>query len=284
LWGHLEHPDTWAVFSDAARNADGRILNGVVRIPADRLSENSRRRLVELLAGLASHSDAVIRLAVLQRFSDLPLPDGEGRLLHTALTSLTAASPDERASAARVIAAIAAPSDAPAVAAAVGTMRAQRRPLHDFVHVVTAQSVTSAPIRRRLTPLARAVLDVLRTDPITAGLRLTIAAGILGVEEFVEELKSLVDGDIPVSAVASDAITAIEQFGQTINRTKLPQLETRLAAADDPHLRLLALNTLIVQARDHDRWDEDRSSRLNAYRSDPAPLVAIRAQFFFEAD
>ena len=94
----------------------------------------------------------------------------------------------------------------------------------------------------------------------------------------------MIDGSFPISAVAAEAIAAIEQFGQTVNRKNLPQLEARLAAADDPHLRLLAFNALLVQARDHNRWDEARRSRLNAYRNDPAPLVAIRAQFFFDAD
>ena len=284
LWDHLEHPETWQFLSEAAQSVDGQILNGVVRIPTDRLSENARRQLIALLTGLARHPDAVIRLVVLQRFIDLPLPDSEGQLLQASLNSLTAASPDEREAAARVITANATPLDAPAVAAAVAKMCEQRRPLHDFVRVVCTQAATNTPIRRRLTPIARAVLDVLRTDPITAGLRLTLAAGLLGVEEFELELKGLIDGNFPISAVAAEAIAAIEQFGQTTNRTKLPQLEARLAAADDSYLRLLAFHALLVQARDHHRWDEVRRSRLNAYRIDPAPLVAIRAQFFFEAD
>jgi hypothetical protein len=284
LWDHLEHPETWTVLTAAARSADGQILNGVVRIPADRLSENARRHLIELLTGLASHPDAVIRMAVLQRFIDLPLPDSEGQLLQAALTSLTAASPDERVSAALAITANATALDAQVIASAVGKMRVQRRPLHDFVRVVSAQAATNAAIRRRLTPMARAVLDALRTDPITAALRLTLTAGILGVDEFEQELKALIDDNVPISAVAAEAIAAIEQFGQTTNRTKLPQLEARLAAADDSHLRLLAFNALVVQARDHNRWDEVRCRRLNGYRNDPAPLVGIRAQFFFDAD
>ncbi len=284
LWDHLEHPETWTILEDAARSVDGQILSGVVRIPADRLSENSRRRLIGLLAGLASHPDAVIRLAVLQRFIDLPLPDREGRLLQAALTSLSATSPDERESAAQVITANATPHDAPAIATAVAKMGTQRRPLHDFVSVVAGRTMPDAPIRRRLAPMARAVVDALRSDPITAGVRLTLTSALLGVEEFEQELKALIDSNVPISAVAPEAIAAIERFGQTMNRTKLPMLETRLAASQDPHLRLLAFNALLEQARDYHRWDEARRSRLDAYRNDPALLVAIRAQFFFDAD
>lgn len=284
LWDHLEHPETWTILNEAACSADGQILNGVVRIPADRLSENARGQLIELLTGLASHPDAVIRLAVLQRFIDLPLPDSQGRLLQTALTSLVAASRDERISAAQVIAANATPEDAPAIAAAVAKLRAQRRPLHDFLQVVSTQAVSNAPIRRRLAPMARAVVDTLRSDPITAGLRITLAAAVLGIEEFEQELNAMIEGNFPISAVAPEAMAAIEQFGQTIHRAKLPELESRLAAVDDPHMRLLAFNALRVQACDHNRWDEPRRNRLIAFRNDPAPVVAIRAQFFFDAD
>ncbi|MBS0262307.1 MAG: hypothetical protein JSS02_10185 [Planctomycetes bacterium] len=282
LWDHLEHSETWSVLTAAARSSDGQILNGVVRIPADRLSESARRKLIELLTSLASHPDAVVRLAVLQRFIDLPLPDTEGRLVQTALNSLAAASPDERKSAALVIAAIATPSEAPAIAAAVAQL--ERRPLRDFVVNVATQAATNGPIRRRLSPTARAVRDSLRADPITAGLRLTLTAGILGVEEFSQELQGMIDANVPVAAVAAEAIAAIEQFGQSAERTKLPHLEATLAESEDSNLRWLAFQALLAQARDHRRWDEDRCSRLSKYRNDPAPLVAICAQFFFDAD
>jgi hypothetical protein len=284
LWDHLERPETWPLLTQAAQSTDGQILNGVVRIPADRLSVNSRRRLIDLLAGLASHPDAIVRRAVLQRFIDLPLPDDEGRLMQTALTALSAASPDERASAARVIAANATPMDAARIAAAIGQLRDRRRPLHDFVRVFTAEAVANSPRRRRLGPTARAVLETLRMDPITAGLRLKLAAAILGVEGFEPELQKLIDDRFPISAIFEEASAAIEQIGQTTHRTKLHQLEARLSAADDPHLRLLAFVALTVQARDPTRWDEIRCARLNGYRNDPAPLVAIRAQFLFDAD
>jgi hypothetical protein len=260
------------------------MLNGIVRIPTDRLSENARRQLVELLAGLASHPDAIIRLAVLQRFIDMPVQDSEGLLLQTSLRSLTAASPDERRLAAQVIAANATSLDAPAIAAAVANMGSQRRALYDFASVISVQAATNAPLRRRLTQPTRAILDAIRSDPITAGIRLALTAAILGLEDFEQELKSLSDSKVAISAVVAEAIAAIKLFGQTMDRAKLPQLEARLAAAEDPHLRLLAFNALLVQAGDHNRWDAARCSRLNAYRNDPAPLVAIRAQFCFDAD
>ena len=135
-------------------------------------------------------------------------------------------------------------------------------------------------MRRRFGAIAAAVLESLRGDPVTAGLRLKLAAGILGPEAFELELQRLVGDDVPISAVAGEATAAVEQIGKTRERAKLQQLEVRLAAADDPHLRLLAFTALLAQARDHIRWDEVRRSRLSAYRNDPAPLVAIRPVLF----
>jgi hypothetical protein len=284
LWDHLEHPEAWAILTEAAQSTDGQILNGVVRIPADRLSDGSRRKLIDLLAGLARHPDVIIRLTVLRRFIEMPLPENEGRLIQTALASLTAASSDEREVAAKVIATNSSANDAPRIADIVGKMRDQRRPLHDFVRFVTADALADAPKRRRLEPMARLVLESLRVDPITAGLRLKFAAGILGADGFEQELQKLVDDAFPISAIIQEATAAIEQIGQTTKRSQLAEVENRLASSDDPHLRLLAFIALLTQAGDHKRWDDARRGRLAGYRNDPAPLVAIRAQYCFDAD
>jgi hypothetical protein len=204
--------------------------------------------------------------------------------MQTALNALSALSVDERTLAARVIAANATNNDAARIEAAVAKIREQRRPLHDFIRAITAEAQANAPMRRRLAPMARAVVESLRSDLVTAGLRLTVAGTILGAEGFEVELQALIDGKFPISAVIQEATAAIGHIAQTPSRTKLPQLESRLAQADDAHLRLLGFIALLAQARDHDRWNDVRRARLDSYRKDSAPLVAIRAQFFFEAD
>jgi hypothetical protein len=200
------------------------------------------------------------------------------------LAALTANSIDERMLAARVIAANATTNDAVSIQATVAKLREQRRALYDFVRVVAAEAATNAPMRRRLTLMAQAVLESLRSDPVTAGLRLTLAVAILGAEGFETELQTLVDSKFPIAAIVQEAIAAVEQIGQMPSRTKLPQLESRLAASEDPHLRVLAFVALLTQARDHNRWNAARRARLAVYRKDLAPAVAVRAQFFFEAD
>ena len=282
LWDHLERPEAWAILAESAAETDGQILNGVVRIPADRLSETSRRRLIDLLVGLTNHPDAMIRLAVFRRFIEMPFPDPEGRLILKALVSLSAISPDEREAAAKLVAVNASAKDANPVAETVDVLRERRRPLHDLVQVLNAYAVGNAPGRRRLQPLVRAVIGSLRQDPITAGLRLNLAAAVLGIGEFEQELGVLTASRFSLAAVVNEASIAIDMISQTTDRIELGNLERRLASSDDPALRLLAFVALIAQARDPLRWTDDRRQRLLAYRNDPAPAVAMRAQFYFD--
>jgi hypothetical protein len=284
LWDHLEQPQAWQLLSEATRSSDGQILNGVVRIPADRLSEGSRIKLIDLLAGLVSHPDAMVRLAVLRRFIEMPLPDAEGRLIQAALALLTAASSDERQAAAQVVAKNSTANDATRIADAVATLRSQRRFLHDFVRNVTSSVSVEAPLRRRLQPTARQVLKSLENDDLSAGLRLNLAAGILGAEGFSRELQALIDRTFPMAAVVPEATESLEQIGLSTERGELAPLENRLASSTDPHLRVLAFVALLAQAGDHLRWDDARRSRLDRYRNDASPVVAIRAAYYFGAD
>lgn len=284
LWDHLERPQAWDIMTEAARNTDGQILNGVVRIPADRLSDDSRRRLIDLLTGLARHPDPIIRMSVLRRFIEMPFPDKEGRLIQLALAALTAASPDERKVAAQAIAANSTTADAPRIAAAVGRLRDQRRPLQDFVEAIAREASADAIKRRRLRPLTYQILDALRSDLLTSGVRLEFAAVMLGTAGFAQELQRLIDESFPIAAVIRDANAAIDRLDKFTDRGELRRLEERLTNSDDPHLRLLAFEALRVQATDHQSWDAARLTRLTAFRNDPAPLVAIRTQFYFDAD
>jgi hypothetical protein len=85
-------------------------------------------------------------------------------------------------------------------------------------------------------------------------------------------------------AIVNEAAIAIHRIAKTAERSDLEQLEYRLASSSDANLRYLALSALLAQARDHIRWNDSRRERLSSYRNDPAPAVAMRAQFFFEAD
>ena len=62
------------------------------------------------------------------------------------------------------------------------------------------------------------------------------------------------------------------------------ELERALSGSDDPRLRRLALAALVAQAKYPPGWTAARRARLEAYREDPAPLVAGAAQFTFPPD
>ena len=60
-------------------------------------------------------------------------------------------------------------------------------------------------------------------------------------------------------------------------------METTLAKSEDEKLRRLALSAL-VQKSDRLGWNQERITRLFAYRQDKSILVAAAAQFTFPPD
>jgi len=64
----------------------------------------------------------------------------------------------------------------------------------------------------------------------------------------------------------------------------LAGLETTLAATADPGLRRIALAALVAESWDANGWTDPRLTRLDAFRADPAPLVAAAARFVFPSD
>ena len=62
---------------------------------------------------------------------------------------------------------------------------------------------------------------------------------------------------------------------------KLAELEQALAGRQDRYVRRLALAALTAQAKGAGGWTDERLSRLQAFRNDPAPLVVEAAQFTF---
>ena len=251
LWDHLEHPEAWELLSEAAGESDSQILDGVIRIPADRLSASSRRRLIALLIRLSKHENAVIRLAVFRRFALMPFPDDEGQVVAMAFPALVAPSPDERQAAAKSIAVNAQSRDAISVAQEIIAIRDRRRPLHDFLQLLIDYCEENAPGRRRLAPLAQALINGLRDDSATGGLRINLAATALGIGGFERELTDFQANQLLDVAILNEAAIAIDRIAKTAERSGLEQLEFRLSSSSDAKLRYLALSALMAQARDH---------------------------------
>jgi hypothetical protein len=279
LWDHLERPEAWSFLNQAASAPDGRLLAGVLRIPADNLSESARGRLIELLLGLTQHTEATVRLAALQRFASQPVPDPQGRLLDRALTLLASPLPDERSAAGQAVLATATAADSNRIAAAMTGLLPQRKPL--TVWLVALAWATECN-RERLAAVARASLAVLQTDPITICYQpaLAVAAdGLDGLRALAERLLA------PRDYLDADALgsldRAIEASMQRPDRVDLERLESEWAGSSEERLRRLAVTALRAAAQDGHGWTEARRARLERYRNDPARLVAAAAQFTF---
>ncbi|HUR55884.1 MAG TPA: HEAT repeat domain-containing protein, partial [Gemmataceae bacterium] len=99
LWDHLERPEAWAILDSSAGSTDTGVVIGLARIQVDRASNAARERVVGLLLRLLDHPEPTVRVAVLNRFAQMPVPDPRRELLKAALAKLVSQIPDERAAA-----------------------------------------------------------------------------------------------------------------------------------------------------------------------------------------
>jgi hypothetical protein len=219
-----------------------------------------------------------VRLDVLRRCASLPVADPDRRLHEPLLNALASRVPDEQAAAAAAVFNTYTGRDANLVGAAIALVRTNRRALSTTLGALTQANYWN---RVQLLPTVRAVLEALTGDPHTAALRVVLAARALPWPEVAELMARMAGaGELHAQALCS-AGTAIEQATRRGDATGLGELETTLAASEDPALRHLALNALIAQATLPPGWTEERLQRLKDYRADPAPLVAATAQFTF---
>jgi hypothetical protein len=148
---------------------------------------------------------------------------------------------------------------------------------------VAALAAAARAERSRLVPVARAVLAILSSDPLTIRLRVELAAAALPAEELAGYLDRLAAADVLHADALAVAQVALGPVGERLEPESLDALEAALGASPDERLRRLALAALTAGARAHG-WTDDRLRRLRGYRGDPAPLVAEAAQFTLPAD
>jgi hypothetical protein len=128
--------------------------------------------------------------------------------------------------------------------------------------------------KRRLGPSAKAVMEVLTTDPLLASLHLELALTVLPERQLADLLINEASGwrlDVIETAVY------LLNLGLSRQVAEVTRLESRLAAASSPVVRRLGLALLIGTASRTD-WSEERLERLRRYRQDADPMVAATAQ------
>lgn len=276
LWCHLEREETWEILERAAMSPDAAVAASVGRIPADRLSPQAQRRLTSLLSTLLAHPEPRVRLDVLQRCAQLPVTDTEGVLLTGLLALLGSSVPDEGAAAAGAVFATATARSADQVGAAFGQILPNRRALWTALRALQPALYWN---RAPLLPAARAVLEVMARDPLTASLRVELAVHALPGEELAALLTRMAQaGELHAEAIL-DAVNALQSAASRPGAGGLRALEAALAVSDDAALRRLALAALVAQAQGRRGWADDLLTRLRAYRADAEPLVAAAAQF-----
>jgi len=308
LWGHLEQPEAWALLEDATLSPDSALARSVMRIPDDGLSPAGQRRLVALLARLLEHPDPVVRLDVARRCAALPVSDTDRALLARLLTLLRSPIRDERDAAAGAVVAMAVERDAARIGEAVAALLPDRRALLTFMENLTvaagserarpsrgrrALAPRTRPVvavsggRSRLLPVAHAVLDTLATDHLTSSLQIRLAARALPWDEIGALLLRLAEaGDLHSDALsaACQELTGARAALRRDEAAGLAALDERFGESPDRYVRRLGLAALVGLARSALGWDADRLARLNAYRADPAALVAAAAQFTLPAE
>ncbi len=280
FWDFLDRESSWDVLERAAQDADEAIAAHVSRIPATGLSRESQSRLIGILALLCAHPAHKVRLDALNRCGVLPVTDREHRLLPLFLAALGSRVEDERQAASEAAFMTYTGRNAPLVGSAARSLLPDRRALATMVNTLTNKLNGS---RAALLPTARAVLDVLVSDPLTTQMQVRLAMQALPTAEMADLLTRMAASRALHADALQTAMQSLPFLALSRKDVSLAELESVLALSDDRYLRRLALAALVAQANGPIGWTDDRLARLAAYRRDPAALVAEAAQFTFPA-
>ncbi|MFO0906913.1 MAG: HEAT repeat domain-containing protein [Isosphaeraceae bacterium] len=275
LWDHLDRPEAWVEIETAAGSGDAAALSVVVRTPVDRLDATGRARLARVLTRVLETGDPKARLEVLARMTTQPVGDAEGLLLEAALACLGRPGPQERTSAGAAVVASVREPDVSRTQAAVARLLPDRRGIRALLDALTA-SFDADPLR--LTPLTRALLDVLEVDPLTSQARLGLVVLLERGDRLAEQLALM----FARNAISADGVVFLEGLlaiqARQARGASLDAFEMAAAGHGDERMRRLALAVLVGRASAYG-WTSARLERLRAYRRDPSPLVAEAAQF-----
>ena len=278
LWSHLDKAATWAVLARAAGSPDPALATAVARLPATALSMAEDGRFSALLASLLGHGDPRVRAAALARCAAAPLADQEQALLGPMLASLASPLPDECRLAADAVFATYAGRRAARVGEAARTVRHNRRAVAVLVLQLRRWARRD---QQRCEPTVQAVLDALQPDPVLSAECAGLAAASLPAPAAAAWFDQARPNLHPEALWR--AVEVLETRGPR-ELAGLAVLEAAMAGSADERLRRLALAALRGQAEVAQGWTNARLVRLEAFRADPAPLVAGAAQFTFPPD
>lgn len=282
LWEHLEDPRSWVILEAAAQSDDPAIATMAARTTHPRLSTATRTRLNALLAGLLRHSDARVRMQVLQNGAVGDISDPQNQLLEPLLACLDSKVEAEYTTAASALWTTYGNAQTDtlqrAVAGAIERLLPRRRALGQVLSTLEWQISFS---RSHLSELAQMVLEALARDEAALAVRLKFALMALEPEQFavlVEE--TVAQGHLYESAFFSLCFS-IEVPDARSYRVRMETTFERWQNASSPLLRRLALAILKREAASASGWTTERRALLEEFRRDPSLIIASVAQFTF---
>ena len=126
-----------------------------------------------------------------------------------------------------------------------------------------------------LRKLAESIVTMLARDPLATTHYVRFAGRVFGWRQLVAVLEDLATRDF----LHSDAMAAAcDAIASCVHPALIEQTFARHA---NPRLRRLAVEALKHASSPSNGWSAERRERLEAYRKDPAPLVAAAAVYIF---
>ncbi|RUT04400.1 hypothetical protein DSM106972_046280 [Dulcicalothrix desertica PCC 7102] len=278
LSNHLEHPETWPILFGAATSSDTAIARTVGRQHYDQ-SQNNQQQLLELFVTLLNHPDPVVRLDILERCCYFPVSDPSRILLPVLQQCINSRIFHETSQAINALLTTY-KNSADIIGATVRSVISNRRILLELTQYLL-QILRYE--QQQMLPTARAAIEAMQEDPLTTSLQVDIAIYAFSWEELARFFQQLALEGKMHHEVLFRAVQGLEQIIIRNDTSELIRLEEILAPSDDEKLRRIALAALIAQSQVRG-WNNVLKQRLYAFRNDPSPMVAEKAQFIILPD
>jgi cellulose synthase operon protein C len=282
LWDHLERPEAWTIWEEAASDPDWVLASRLAEIPMLRLSGAAELKLCGLFARLLGRPELDARLSLLKRAPHLPLRDSQRALFRACLSRVASPTPDEAATALVACLWRLQLAEAPSLAAAVLAQCALPAPdaaphetprptLASLLAVLASQLGPYAGGAR--TDVGRQVLAGISQDPWLVPEAIRLASRLLGFQDLAKLFLGLAQRSLLHFDSMRAALEAVEHSQHPT------QLEALLRDSDAPPIRRLALEALACATRPKRGWSSDQLELLRRYRADPDPMVSARAHW-----
>ncbi len=274
LWDHLEREPTWAVYTRAVEDADWVMAARLGDVPADRLTEDSDRKLSALLGRVLARPEPAARIDLLQRAAWLAVRDVERTFLSACGARLGSPYDDEVRAAMQAVLHRSDERDLERLEGMLEAVAPDRRALTVALEQLLALHVKS---RASYMLAARAAEQVLARDSRLAPLRVRCASAALAPLELAERWVHMGEA----GHLHADALDACRAAVDTLPLGDLEAVEVRLTESGSEEARRVAVWCLVRDAAPGRGWTPERLRRLARLQQDASPLVSGAAQAVF---